>query len=286
MGNGHMTNERMQTSGSAASRAVVTLTIGDTYREMASITHGLMKEYAEKCGADFVVVDSIRVSPALGRAAYEKFQLYDLLDHFDQIAFVDTDILIAPDSPSLFEVVPMDTFGAVSEEEFKMADRDKRVTQEVLGPVSWINPYFNSGMMVMSKAHREVFDPHAEDLVLWATGDFRKQHVNLLNDQPYLNHRINKLGIRIKNLGRAFNYTCAHRDSRTRFENSFIHYSGPSGHRYGTRISQLRADAGVLRSKFWLGLSRRCLLCRWILDRMHWKFFLAAFQRRVLGRSV
>jgi hypothetical protein len=263
-------------------KALVTLTIGSAYREMGEITHPLMRDYARRCGVDFLVLRQPRVNSRYGLSTrYEKFQLFELLQHYDQIAFVDTDVLIAPDAPSLFKLVPRDRFAAANESIYSQADRDKTLTQEILGPVEWRSPYFNSGVMVFGRAHSAVFDPAAPELLLWSRGDFRKRVVNLLNDQPYLNHRLNRLDIPLLDLGHRFNHTRCITATQTRFRSHFIHYSGPSGHRYGSRLEQLRKDATVLQSPVRLWLSRRSNTYRWVTDRTDAAFVGYLLQSRV-----
>lgn len=251
------------------SKALVTLAVGDFYTRMGSITHPLMRAYAQKCGVDFLVFDERKVNDQFGLdERYEKFQLYDLIDQYEQIAFIDTDILISPNAPSLFERVPPERFAAASEAGFSKAGRDIELTQRILGKVVWQNPYFNSGVMVLGKAHKALFDPTRPELKLWSTGEFRRQQVNLLNDQPYLNHRLNDLGFELLDLGYRYNHTRVRTDTHKRFNSHMIHYAGPSGHRYGSRLEQLQKDFKVMINPKLLRFSALYPSCRWILDRL------------------
>lgn len=263
-------------------KALVTLAVGDFYTQMGAITHPLMKAYAERCGVDFIVIGDRKVNKVYNLdERYEKFQLYDLIDHYEQIVFVDTDILISPKTPSLFDMVPVDRFAAVSEAKFSKAGRDIRLTQEIMGAVDWRNDYFNSGMMVFGRAHKEVFEPARENLRTWSTGEFRKKEVNLLNDQPYLNHRIGELGIEIMELSHKFNHTRVITETQTRFNSYLLHYAGPSGHRYGTRLEQLHKDAKVFASPASLSLSAAMPLYRWLVDRIDVAFLRYIFDEKL-----
>jgi hypothetical protein len=254
-----------------AERAIVTLAIGELFEEMGKITHPLMREYAGRCNADFIVITAPHLGH-LGRFTYEKFQLYSLLDIYDRIIFIDTDILVSKDSPNLFDVVPRDHFGAASETTYSQAPVHQRITQEELGPIDWKYPYFNSGMMIFSRAHKEVFDPNDPKLARWATDEVRTRYNLLGSDQPYLNYRVNELGVPFVDVGFRFNHTRAIRETQYRFQSHFIHHSGPSGHRYGTKLHQLSKDAGVLGNPFLLRLSQRIPAYRWIADRLDWGF--------------
>ena len=274
-------------SKATSSKALVTLAVGEFYTKMGAITHPLMNAYADRCGVDFIVIQVRKVNMAYNLdERYEKFQLYDLIDDYDQILFVDTDILISPRTPSLFNLVPVDRFAAVSEAKFSKADRDIKLTQEVLGEVDWENDYFNSGMMVFGKAHKAVFDPNRDELKVWSTGEFRKKEVNLLNDQPYLNHRINELGIALLEMGHQYNHTRVITDTHTRFRSYMIHYAGPSGHRYGSRLEQLGKDFNVFNSRWNLRISAAFPLYRWVVDRIDWAFIGYIFKEKLAKKSA
>lgn len=248
--------------------AIATITIGNKFWKMAGYTHPFIKAYALKCGAEFIVLDQRKMYDKCGLATYERFQLYELFEEYDRIAFIDTDILVSPDSPSVFELTPRGKIGASSEEIYSQSERDKKVTQEILGKVDWNNVYFNAGMIVLDKCHKELMNPDSPGLSEWARGDFRERHINLLNDQPFINHRSNLLKFEVHDLGHRFNHTRAIQDSSTRFNSYFIHYSGPSGHRYGKRIEQIRKDSEVLKSKLRTQLSRNFPRYRWLSDRL------------------
>lgn len=267
------------------SKALVTLAVGDLYTKMGSITHPLMRAYAERCGVDFIVIGERKVNEKYGLdERYEKFQLYDLIDDYDQIVFIDTDILISPMAPSLFDLVPLERFAAASEASFSKADRDVELTQKILGDVQWRNTYFNSGVMVLGKIHKNVFDPARPELKLWSTGEFRKKEVNLLNDQPYLNHRLNDLRIELLDLGYRYNHTRVITETHTRFKSYMIHYAGPSGHRYGTRLEQLEKDYNVLTNSTFLKLSTEYPFYRWLMDRIDKDFVRYLLQEKFSGK--
>jgi len=47
-------------------KALVTLAVGDLYTKMGSITHPLMRSYADRCGVDFIVIDERKVNTNYG----------------------------------------------------------------------------------------------------------------------------------------------------------------------------------------------------------------------------
>jgi len=247
--------------------AVITLAIGDHFEEMGKITHPLMRAYAEKCNSDFIVISEPKLQDQIGLVTYEKFQLYDYLDgQYDQVLFIDTDIVVSPDSPNLFLKFDPKTFAASNEETYSMAQKHKKITQKQLGKISWKYPYFNSGVMLISPYHRHIFDPTGETLTKWINNRDNDDHV--MSDQPILNYMINASVDDFYDLGYKFNRTRVLRDTHNRFDSYFIHYAGPSGHRYGERLKQLEKDVLVMNSKSNRQLSKYVPAYRYIADRL------------------
>lgn len=252
-------------------RLLITLAIGDVFQKMGMITHPLMKSYAKKCGAEFHCINEKRLHSILGLPTYEKFQLYDFLDgKYDQVLFVDTDILISPNAPNVFEICPPNQFGAAGEEGYSMSIPHRKLTQEKLGKVNWCNPYFNSGMMLLSPIHREIFNPNSELLRNWTSDSDNNDHI--MSDQPILNYLVNYYSFEMNDLGYKFNHTRVITDTKSRFNSHFIHYSGPSGHRYGPRMRQIELDSEVMSSPVNLLLSRKVTYYRWLADRVNFDF--------------
>ena len=93
-------------------RAVLTIVNGEKYKAIWERVEPYFIAYAEKCDAELIVMSEGDVPSA----HWLKFGMYDLLHkQFDRIAFIDADILIRPDTPSLFDIVPEDQFGIFNE---------------------------------------------------------------------------------------------------------------------------------------------------------------------------
>lgn len=182
-------------------RAVVTLAIGPEFVAFGKRTHPFMKRYAQRFGAEFVVIDTPRLSNARGSISWlgwEKYQLADLLEHYEHILYVDTDVFIRPDCPDLFEFCG-DRWGAFNEvphnaqviprlEEFcKMAGLPLKRTRDA---------YYNGGVVVCRSAHRAVFTPPP---VLYAQSQFR------FAEQTHTTVRLHQLEIACRDLPVAFN---------------------------------------------------------------------------------
>lgn len=195
---------------------ILTIACGDFYQKMSSLTHPTIKNYASKIGADFLCINKKDISETTPH--WEKFQIYDLLEEYDRIAYIDTDVIIRRDCPDLFKEVPENKLGMFNEAPF--TDRSKELMIDICKEYNeklpgWDGRYFNSGIMVISDDHKKLF---------------KKPEREIFNyyEQSYLNMMIAKLNIDIHELHYRFNrMTCM--DSYTgeeRHDSYIIHYAG------------------------------------------------------------
>lgn len=215
--------------------AVVTVVIGEEFREIAALTHPLMEGYASRIGADFVSLHRQAENPYL-----EKLRLGDYLGLYERALFLDTDVIVRPDCPDLFQLVPAECFGAwLASNHSPRFDLEILRLQEQLGNISWRKTYFNSGVMVVSRQHREAFAQVTESY-----------HEQL--DQGLLNYRVQKLGYRIFDIGHRFNHTGVASQIADRFESYIIHFAGQKQ----LRLDAIRADLRHLRYLGHIQMSR------------------------------
>jgi hypothetical protein len=201
----------------------------NTIKEMTDITHPIMREYAKKIGADFIVLDDNKGL----HHHYRILQFYDLFDTYDRIISMDSDVIIAPDCPNLFEVVPEDKIGTVYEDIFSRKwDRQMRIlkAQQQFGNLNWTGGYINTGVAVFSKCHRELFKK-------------RELYMDLGYDDVYLGYWIVKLGFKVYSLNPKFNYMHHFDEGGTnRLYAYIIHYAGQGFD--GDRMGGLKRDYG------------------------------------------
>lgn len=232
-------------------RVIATLAIGEKAQEWADVSHPLMRRYAERCGADFFCLST----PLDGLwPGYAKLKLGELLDHYDRLAFIDGDILTTPNAPNVFDEVPADRVGATCIHALQaFVQREIAQLQQVFGAIEWsAGEYFNSGLMVMSRQHRVIFDEALKAALAW-DAFARTQKEKCFEDQSLFNYFVAKHRVPILDLGYRFNHTrpFTRVTKRHRFDSFFVHYAGQVGHRRGNRTAQMRKDAAVLR-RLWL----------------------------------
>jgi ADP-heptose:LPS heptosyltransferase len=198
--------------------AVVTIAMGENFQSIARMTHPSLRKYAERIRADFVVIDQQKVSQTSPH--FEKFQIYDLLNRYERIIYIDTDVIVRDDCPNLFDVVKPEEMGAF--DEGAIMDRTKAMAEIAQAYEEslkeWKGKYYNTGVMVISRVHKELF---------------RKPEKEIWNfyEQSYLNLKILRLQIRMHDLHYRFNrMNCM--DQKTgehRLKSYIVHYAGVLG---------------------------------------------------------
>lgn len=208
--------------------ALITLAVGLGPAE--TVSHKIFARYAERHGMAFEVFDTevFKLRPnwfRKRRVGYhlEKFQIHGAFERYRRILFLDSDILIAPDCPNLFERVPETHFGCVYDD--TGVDAWKRKEELIrlgrrLGRLPPGNPrYFNSGVMVLGPRHREIFAMRREEV-------FRGRWP----EQTLLNHRVLAGGYAVHALEPEFNFMPLApdwADDAKRRAAKIIHYAGP-----------------------------------------------------------
>ena len=205
------------------------------------LVHPIFRKYAEKITVDFLVLyENLNVPEAgggikLGVYQYRIMRHYDLHEHYDRILSFDTDLILSPNCPNLFEYVPYDHIASVYE------DKGTRKTQRVqcmlnaqrqFGNINWDSDYINTGVFLTSKCHRDIYRTiNGKYFTDWGTDDI---HIGYL---------IKKLGYKVKELPYQFNHMTMFSEqwngSPDRFDSHIIHYAGRGIFEEGKAINKL-----------------------------------------------
>jgi hypothetical protein len=224
--------------------AVVTLSIGEKYESMRAVSEPTFKAYADRIGADYICIDKPLWNMA--RPHFEKWQMFSLLFIYDRILFLDGDMLVTPDCPDLFAMLPYDRLAGFYEDE--IADRQSMImgSQKELGDIGWRKDYLNSGMGVYSWIHRPLFHKARGKYVIAPAGE-----------QSEYNYRIVKGDYKTCRLPYCFNHMdmCG-----TSFAGSYIiHYAGqgfmgnvPPESLYETKVETMKEDWKALGARSYL----------------------------------
>jgi hypothetical protein len=209
--------------------AIVTLCIGEFYEKMGEITHPMFMAYADKIGADFIVLKEDKINKNANNSTdqkspifcYEKFQIGELLKIYDRVCFLDTDMIISPDTPNIFDVVPVEMVGLVDEKplgyDIKFIEFLKENFPEYLN--IWIEEKhrkcYNTGVFVCSKIHKSIFT-------------VPEVLINHYQEQSYLNLQIIKEKVKVFDLPYKYN-RMIYMDliiPEHRLKSYIIHYAG------------------------------------------------------------
>ena len=142
-------------------KLLITTRADDGIKEMTDITHPILRRYADRVGADFMILSHDPPSDSGdGRPHYRILKHYELHEEYDRILHIDSDMIISPDCPNLFEVVPYDKVGTVLEDKgSRSLARHQLIqqSQQKFGSVGWTEEYINTGLIMTSKCHRDIF---------------------------------------------------------------------------------------------------------------------------------
>ena len=142
-------------------KLLITTRADSGVQEYADISHPIFKDYAEKVGADFMVLDhESGCTEGNGRWHYRILKHGELHDEYDRILHLDTDLLLNPNCPNIFDAVEYNNIGTVLEDVgSRKPDRHHRIfaAQQQFGDIGWKEEYINRLRLVV----RSVWDEWA-----------------------------------------------------------------------------------------------------------------------------
>jgi lipopolysaccharide biosynthesis glycosyltransferase len=209
-------------------KLLITTRADSTVNGWANLTHPIFKNYANKVGADFLILDEeFNCEPARagigdGLWHFRIMEHYNLHEEYDRIIQFDGDTLITPSCPNLFEHVPYDHIGTVYEDVGTRAPARRQWmqrAQQLFGPIGWNSGYINTGVFVTSRCHRDIFRP--------INGKFYTDHGT---DDVHIGYQIKKHNFKVLPLSYRFNHMTMFSEpwngSPDRFGSHIIHYAG------------------------------------------------------------
>jgi len=213
----------------------------DNIKEMTDISLPLIKDYANKCNADFMVFDHISdCNDSYGKWHYRIMKMGKMLQEYDRVLHLDSDIIINKNCPDIFEHVPKDKIASVFEDKgTRTLDRRKRMEkiQKRYGSVQWHNGYINTGVFLVSKRHSIIFDTIQGDY--WTDFGY---------DDVHLGYNIHRTTEKVFELDYKFNHMSMFSEpwnqSANRFDSYIIHYAGKGifNPKFKNRIEQMKHD--------------------------------------------
>jgi lipopolysaccharide biosynthesis glycosyltransferase len=223
------------------SKLLITTRADEGVAAFSDITHPIFKNYASKVSADFMVLDhTTDCHDGDGRWHYRIMKHYELHEKYDRILHLDTDMLLLPSCPNLFEEVPEDSIGSIYEDVGSREPVRKDVINQVqqkYGDIGWREGYINTGTFLTSKQHRDIY--RKIDNYYWVGWGY---------DDAHMGYLIKKNKFKVCQLSYKYNHMAMFNEPwfgmPDRFDSHIIHYAGrgvfESG--IGSKLHQLQSD--------------------------------------------
>jgi lipopolysaccharide biosynthesis glycosyltransferase len=241
--------------------ALVTLSIGKEFKEILKLTKQSMIDYSSRTFSDFICIDTNVYGKSLNNK-FEKLQILHLLNNYDRIIYVDADVIIMPDCPNLFDLVPESHIGAfIVSRHSDFHNFSNHFLQEKISKIdNWrreerntdIYESFNSGVLVISNIHTNYFTKNfdiAKKFCGLKIPNIKNQWINT-GDQFFFNYITQKENISIHDIGYQFNHTCATNFKTNRFKSYIIHYAGNSHRLKKTpKIDKIKIDSEIISNQ-------------------------------------
>lgn len=222
---------------------IVTLASNDHYRSLLVHTLPYMKRYADSIKADLITVGT--QDETLRVPHYQKFKIIsDALEKYERVAWIDCDVLINKLSPSIFAEVPDDSLGIFNEAPW-VGERHEQDRKDWMNATGFEIPqgtYYNTGVMVISRIHKDLFKiPDVQ--------------INHYGEQTFLNQRIIESKMKIHALSHHWNrMTCTFQwMGEEPFCSWFIHFAGDPNIQNGPFIKRTIEE---WEAKKWTGEKR------------------------------
>ena len=177
---------------------IITVSLG--HRPWFNRVKKLMKLYSIKCGCDFHVINNNFQGDINSRI--RKLEIVDFLDKYERILYLDDTVIINPNSPNIFNIVPENKIGIILENKpyYNKVNILKQSLQYYNNYIPDVNEnnyiWFNSGVILFSKIHKNLFIK-PEKLI---------KKIGNYVDQAILNSNRYKYNIPYINLGLRYNY--------------------------------------------------------------------------------
>lgn len=172
----------------------------------------LWSEWCKKHSHEFMVLEEPVCSYETVCPQMQKMWVMDILDDneitYDQLLVIDHDTYPIPTCPDVFQMSNGEFSAALDNGFGPQLNRQMIIFREHFFPnntfVTW-DTYFNSGFIIYSKKHKEVFKAvqkfyfdHRKDFAVHNKADD-------LNDQTPINYILSEMGFKLNILPRSFN---------------------------------------------------------------------------------
>lgn len=135
-------------AGRPERRCLFTIAVGDPFKWMFDITIPYMRDYCSRHDIDFILVDDMYRKDE--HPCYMKQFINTLWWRYDRVCYVDSDVLIMPHAPNIFDYTPHDKCSAFREVSY--SDRPEEIARRNQMSFDYISLYaeaYNAAMREM-----------------------------------------------------------------------------------------------------------------------------------------
>jgi lipopolysaccharide biosynthesis glycosyltransferase len=218
--------------------------VNDFYKICGQYTIPLMKQYAESIKADFIIITESDCK----YFTCNKYKIKNYLEKYDRVLYLDSDIIVKPNSPNIFDEVPEEMFGALDFgksteknkflmlkylEEAQVFVDNKEFCQKLLNSYNG-KGMINAGVLVVSKCHQNCFKKPKKEIAI-------KDGAALFKDQIWQNYLILKNEAPVYFLDEKWNFRYPYKNNmRLRKALTkgvfFVHFNGKDFRRMDSKL--------------------------------------------------
>jgi len=227
-------------------KLLITSRADDNIKDMTSLTFPYIKDYAKKVNADFMQLDhESGCNHEQGKWHYRILKHKELFETYDRILHIDSDVLVGPKAPNIFEKVPYDEIGTVYEDKGSRLPARRsfmRDVQSKFGDVGWNEGYINTGFFLSSRCHKEIYSLINDEHFYEGPG----------HDDVHIGYNIVKFNCKVQELPYQWNHMTMFSEpwngSPSRFDSHIIHYAGRGifDGNNSDRLQQIKEDVRQL----------------------------------------
>ena len=166
--------------------------------ELTSITYPFLERYCEEHQIDLLILrnnkehikSKCKSDGAEWFPGLDRFHTYDLLEYYDNVLWLGSDVFVVPGSPNIFNEFPKTELGVFFEGK---PDFRPELLQDCYNAHGLVpNAYFNIDVMLVNKKAREIYN--------YNTTDSKDLHKGKWLEQDYLNYKAHRDNFNITDL--------------------------------------------------------------------------------------
>lgn len=145
-----------------SNRLIITVATGDSAQAVLAATRPLMESYAQRVGADFLALTNTKYD----WWGFEKFRVRYFAQQYDETLFLDSDVIVRPDCPDLFELQESgpavwmhDDFDYLPQRDWMQSERTAVMRSEGIEDDRTPTMCLNSGVVLCTRDTAKVWFP-------------------------------------------------------------------------------------------------------------------------------